>query len=111
MKFGRKDIIEFGIFIALITIATVVRNTVERNRNNSHNNIPSIYKKVNNTYFEKYVYVDNMGTLHTKASCKGIKPFMNVDSVLIDNLRKDHLKKLCTRCISNEQIEQLDNIK
>lgn len=108
MKVTRKDIFEFAVFVAIIIMASAVKEIIHRKENGVKSTI--ISNKVSNkgkSNSINVVFVDSNGTLHTDSECKGIKAFMTVDTVLIRNLRIDSHIKICSRCITESQLEEL----
>ena len=108
MKLTRKDIIEFAAFAAIITVASVVKHIINDNDHKAasisqHNELKPASVPL--------VFIDGLGTLHTSPDCKGIKSFMTVDTILIKDFRKEYLKKICARCITENQLEELTEMR
>lgn len=95
MKLTKKEIIEFAVFSLVVAVATFVKYKIS----NTDKEPP----------FEMYVFVDRVGVLHTSSECKGIKPSREADAIKIQDLQKIHLQKICSRCITEEQLEELTN--
>ena len=108
MKLSRKDIVEFVAFVAIITIASAVKFAINRN---DESPILSTPLKEYKSDHVQIVFIDMNGTLHTSSDCKGIKSFMTVDTISINDFRKKYLEKICARCISESQLEELARIK
>lgn len=63
----------------------------------------------------KYVYVDRGFIIHTKKDCNAIYKEHNAQSINIVPVRyiwapNSGLKNICSKCVNEQQIEQLDSI-
>lgn len=90
----KKGIIEFVVFVFVVLIATFVKQKIS----NTDKNIQ----------FETYLFIDRIGVLHTDSDCKGIKPPKETDEIKIQDLQKIHLQKICSRCVTEGQLEELE---
>ena len=59
---------------------------------------------------KKYVYIDWVGVLHTKNGCKAVykdHSMQQVRPILVADLELDNLNKICSQCVTEEQIDSL----
>lgn len=61
----------------------------------------------------KYVYYDLDQTLHTQGKCKAVLNYhgsMPVRVMAVESLRHVNFSKICSQCVTERQIIQLDEI-
>lgn len=104
MKRPLRNILEFIVFLTVVLAATFIKElSCSKGDNLPQSNISS---QSNITQ----VYIDMVGTLHVSGSCKGIARFGNrrdADTLNVRSIRKVQLKKICSRCVKTEDLENL----
>ena len=56
----------------------------------------------------QYVYLDRAFVLHTKNGCKAVYKDHNMQAVrpvLIDNVTRNNLNRICSQCVTEEQLD------
>lgn len=91
----KKQLLEILSFALVILLATVVKECMGTQKKKAQ--------------FESYLFIDEVGTLHTSSKCEGIKPPGAIESFRLEEIQKSHLQKFCSRCMTEEQLEELTN--
>ena len=74
--------------------------------------IKDLYKgKLENKLpFNTYLFIDAAGVLHSISDCDGIaksRTQINATPCPIDSIKKENIDKICSRCITEEQLVKL----
>lgn len=95
MKLNKKTIIEYLVLALVLIIATV----------KYYND-----NKPKGQLFESYVFIDELQVLHTSSKCSGIKPAGSAEFLPLNKVNTLFPLKICSRCVTEEQLDVLDKV-